>query len=76
MAHLDVREDLRQGREPFSKIMETVAGLAEGEDLELIAPFEPVPLYRVLERRNFTHEAEQQPDGSWRVVFRRSGGGE
>ncbi|MBI4497874.1 MAG: DUF2249 domain-containing protein [Chloroflexi bacterium] len=70
MARLDVREDLRQGQEPFQKIMATVAGLAPGEELELIAPFEPLPLYVVLERRGFTHEAQQTPDGSWRVIFR------
>ena len=45
---LDVREDIRNGREPFGKIMQTVAGLKDNEQLRLIAPFEPAPLYAVL----------------------------
>jgi uncharacterized protein (DUF2249 family) len=72
MARLDVREDLRQGREPFGKIMAAVAALAPDEDFELIAPFEPYPLYAVLEQRGFDHEAEQGKDGSWRVRFHRA----
>lgn len=70
MARLDVREDLRQGREPFTKIMETVRNLAPEEALELIAPFEPRLLYLVLAEHGFSHEATQDPDGSWRVLFR------
>lgn len=69
MAQLDVREDLRRGLEPFQRIMTTVAALAPGEDFELIAPFEPFPLYTVLEQRGFDHETEQGNDGSWRVRF-------
>ncbi len=69
MARLDVREDLRQGREPFQKIMQTVATLAPGEPFELVAPFEPLPLYQVLERRGFRHTAEELTDGSWLVIF-------
>jgi len=42
---LDVREEIRQGREPFSKIMETVAALQPDQGFLLIAPFEPVPLF-------------------------------
>lgn len=71
MAKLDVREDLKQGREPFQKIMATVAALEPGEEFELIAPFEPVPLYAVLEQRGFDHETEAGDDGSWRVRFYR-----
>src|SRR6185312_1664513 len=52
---LDVREDLRCGREPFSRIMAAVAALAEGEILRLRAPFRPVPLFSVLAKRGFAH---------------------
>ena len=45
---LDVREDIREGREPFSKIMATIAQLRPDENLLLLAPFEPVPLLGVL----------------------------
>ena len=35
---LDVREEIRAGREPFSKIMAAVAGLAAQESLLILAP--------------------------------------
>ncbi len=74
MATLDVRDDLRQGREPFTRIMQTVDGLGPDESLELVAPFEPAPLYMVMERRGFSHRSQQTPDGDWRVVFTREKG--
>jgi len=41
---LDVREDIRLGREPFSRIMSAVAELGPDQVLVLGARFEPVPL--------------------------------
>lgn len=67
----DVREDLRNGREPFTRIMAAVASLGPGDRLELLAIFEPVPLYRVLGQRGFAHQAEQTPDGDWKITFYR-----
>lgn len=46
---LDVREELRRGGEPLPRIMETVRQLAPGQALRLLATFEPLPLYAVLE---------------------------
>ena len=69
---LDVRGDIRAGREPFSKIMATVAGLAAQENLLLIAPFEPVPLFQVLARQGFGHESKQTETGDWQVLFSRT----
>ncbi len=71
MAEIDVREDLRLGREPFQRIMEAVRQLGPDEPLELFVPFEPFPLYTVLEQRGFDHEASEEADGSWHVTFRR-----
>ena len=45
---LDVREDIREGREPFARIMAAVDALPPDGVLVLRAPFEPVPLYGVL----------------------------
>lgn len=70
MAFLDVRPDLEQGREPFSRIMDAVSLLLAGESLELVAPFEPIPLYRVMEAKGFEYEATRAQDGSWHVLFR------
>lgn len=67
---LDVRPILRDGGEPFAKIMETVAALAPGEGLRLFATFKPVPLLRVLGSKGFSHEAFELEGGDWEVLFR------
>ena len=68
---LDVREDLRLKKEPFDKIMGTVKGLKAGQDFILHAPFNPVPLHKVLGRRGFTYEAEKIEKKHWRVVYKK-----
>lgn len=70
---LDVRPILRNGGEPFGKIMEAVTTLAPDQVLRLYATFKPVPLFSVLEAKGFTHEAREIGDGDWEVLFRRSG---
>lgn len=74
MARLDVRPMMAEGKEPFGAIMATVAGLEDGEDLELLAPLDPIPLYQVLRARGFAHETEPLGEGDYRVVFRREVG--
>jgi uncharacterized protein (DUF2249 family) len=69
---LDVREDLRRGREPFSKIMMTVAQLKDDESLLLIVPFEPAPLFAVLARQGFSHVSKPAGSGDWEVLFTRT----
>jgi uncharacterized protein (DUF2249 family) len=66
---VDVREDLRAGREPFSKIMAAVAALTPRQVLRLRAIFEPAPLYTVLGRRGFVHETRQEGPEDWSVWF-------
>src|SRR5215472_7620217 len=68
---LDVREDLRKGREPFSKIMSTVASLGEDDQLFLIAPFEPTPLFRILGEQGFRHTVRTTESGDCEVLFSR-----
>ncbi len=70
---LDVRDDIRTGREPFAKIAATVARLAPTQNLRLIAPFEPVPLYYVLAKQGFSHESQQNAGGDWEVLFSHNG---
>jgi len=69
--HLDVREDIRRGQEPFARIMATVKALAPEQALVLRAPFEPVPLLAVLGKRGFAHWAEQSAPDDWTVWFYR-----
>ena len=66
---LDVREDIRNGREPFAKIMQTVASLKNDEQLLLIAPFEPVPLFALLAQRGYFHQSKPTPTGDFEVLF-------
>lgn len=71
---LDVREDLRQGREPFTKIMTAAAQVQANEKLLLIAPFEPAPLFSVLGKQGFDHESKRLQTGDWEVLFTRRAG--
>lgn len=69
---VDVREDIRDGREPFSKIMNAAAACQIDEQLLVIAPFEPVPLFRVLEKQGFSHTSQPVAAGDWEVCFMRT----
>jgi len=70
---VDVREDIRDGREPFSRIMKAAAALHPDEQLLLVAPFEPVPLFRVMEKQGFAFRAQALSSGDWEVLFTRRG---
>jgi uncharacterized protein (DUF2249 family) len=72
IVELDVRDDLRSGREPFSRIMTAVATMRESEVLLLRTIFEPVPLFDVLAKRGFDHEARATAPDDWSVWFWRS----
>lgn len=66
---LDVREDLRSGQEPFSRIMTARRELPRGGVLRLRAIFEPVPLYSVMAKQGFDHWTEKLSSDDWRVWF-------
>lgn len=70
---VDVREDLRAGREPFARIMGAKQALPAGHVLRVRAIFEPAPLYRVLGKDGFAHWTERLADDDWRVWFHREG---
>jgi len=69
--HLDVREDIRRGQEPFARIMAAVKALADDQALVLRAPFEPIPLYEVLGKRGFVHWTERRASDDWSIWFYR-----
>lgn len=71
VVNLDVREDIRRGREPFSRIMQAVASLKPGDDLRLLAPFEPAPLFKVLSQQGFSHRSTPLENGDFEVLFSR-----
>lgn len=69
--HVDVRDDIRRGVEPFARIMAAVKALGAEEALVLRAPFEPIPLYDVLGRRGLAHWTERHAPDDWSVWFYR-----
>src|SRR5579875_3533996 len=71
MATVDARPIIASGGEPFEAIMAAAGALADGEELVVLAPFEPVPLEGVLSSQGFSYEAQDLGGGDWRVVFRR-----
>lgn len=71
VVELDVREDLRRGDEPFSKIMAAVTELRGDQVLHLRTTFEPVPLFTVLGKRGFAHRALRHAADDWSVWFHR-----
>ena len=66
---LDVRDELRAGREPFSLIMGALRKVPEGGALVIRAIFEPVPLYAVMKRQGLEHWTEELAADDWRVWF-------
>jgi uncharacterized protein (DUF2249 family) len=72
---LDVRDDIRRGEEPLARIMSAVRGLAPDQGLRLRAPFEPLPLYKVLATRGLAHWTECRAPDDWVVWFYRAEGG-
>lgn len=66
---VDVREDLRMGREPFPRIMAAVADLRPDQVLRVRAIFEPVPLFHALRKRGFEYESEPHGPDDWSVWF-------
>ncbi len=66
---VDVRETIRSGQEPFPRIMEAVGRLREGEQLRILAPFEPRPLIGVLGAQGFTAKITPLDGGDFEIIF-------
>lgn len=66
----DVVVDVRKiPGEPFDEIMTSLSDLSESETLLLTAPFEPEPLYEVLQERGYAFEATNPENGRWEVYI-------
>ena len=66
---LDVSSILESGKDPFRDIMDKLAELPPGFGLHLIAPFEPVPLIRILQGKGYESVVEKPSDGKVHVYF-------
>ncbi|MFA9518324.1 DUF2249 domain-containing protein [Halopenitus sp. H-Gu1] len=63
---LDVRDS---DDPPFDRIQAALSDLDPDERLTVVNGFEPEPLYDVLDRRGFSHEAKQVADDEWHVAI-------
>ena len=68
---LDVRPILREGGEPFARIMETVEHVPPGHVLRLRATFKPVPLFGVMRTRGWKYWIEHGEGDDWIIWFYR-----
>lgn len=66
---LDVRPVLQKGVDPFQEIMAARQQLKPGQSLELVAPFEPVPLISLFTNQGFSACSEQRSDSEWIIRF-------
>jgi uncharacterized protein (DUF2249 family) len=69
---LDVRPYHERGEEPFSAIMGAVDGLRQNESLLLINTFEPIPLYRVMQKRGFSYRCDEKGPQEYHILFSRA----
>lgn len=72
---LDTRPIFARGETPCAAIDDAVAQVSVGQELVLLVPFEPVPLYAKLARQGLKGSGQQLPDGSWRMEFVREKSG-
>ena len=73
---MDIRPILQRGQEPFSDIMRAASLLGAGEEMVLLAPFEPTPLLGVLGQQGYEckNSIDREAD-TWSIRIRRSGSG-
>ncbi len=70
---LDVREELRDGGEPFNRIMARANQVGRGQTLLVRAIFEAAPLLKTLEGKGFEHWAQRVDGADWKLFFRKKG---
>ena len=73
---IDVRPSLAARRDPFTTVMAAAAEVPPGGGLRIDAPFDPVPLRRVLERRGFATFGRRLAEQHWHICCRREPGPE
>lgn len=71
----DVRPLLTRGIDPLQRVVECAQAVAPEGTLILEAPFNPLPLRRVLAQLGFSSTAEKLRQKHWRIQCRRDGAG-
>lgn len=72
---VDTRPIFARGGTPCQAIDDAVEQTIPGQTLVLLVPFEPKPLYGKLENAGFTHQTAKEPDGTFRIEFKRVSAG-
>ncbi len=73
-AHLDVRPLIAAGAAPFTAVMTAAAAVPPGGGLVLDAPFNPLPLRRLLSNKGFASHGRRLARDHWRISCRQGGG--
>lgn len=73
---VDVRPLLERGEDPLRRVVSHAAGVGTKDRLILVAPFNPLPLRRVLAQMGFSSRAEKVCEREWQVSLVRDGRGE
>jgi uncharacterized protein (DUF2249 family) len=68
----DLRPLLAGGTDPLPLVVERAARLGQGQKLLLEAPFDPLPLRRVLANMGVSSIAERLAEGHWRIILERA----
>lgn len=55
----------------FPGLKQQAMQLEEGDSLEVIQSFDPIPLYEVMEELGFDHETTRSADGAYHALFTR-----
>jgi uncharacterized protein (DUF2249 family) len=53
---LDIRN--MEPPEPLERVLGTIADFRDGDTLKILSDFEPLPLYRILDRDGFRHHLD------------------
>ncbi len=68
---MDVRPVLKAGRDPLDQILAQVDRLAPEDILLIEAPFDPIPLRRLMADRGFDSHVTRVTEGHWQAYFHR-----
>ncbi|MCZ6673465.1 MAG: DUF2249 domain-containing protein [Verrucomicrobia bacterium] len=64
---------VEEGKAPLGTFLAAVDRLKPGQELMLIAPFKPIPVFALLGHRGFKHESKPLDKGGWQITFRPCG---
>lgn len=56
--------------EPLERVLDALTRLAPGQQLRVLIPRQPFPLYRILEQNGYLHETVARGDGLFEILIR------